>query len=463
MLERPAKFTHDLISEVGEDAVAGFRSQEAAHLDYPPQGEQPNRPNRFSVECDMSEALLRTEFRILIEPEVIQLAVSNLGERIRLQELDRMLSRLEQLQAAPCKLTPLTLDRSGQPREIEKTDSIPFVLPNSTSHDRGALERAAKDCDADAICVLARNREGSEGTIVPILDVSQTVGEAQIFLRGHSVPWDSRRGIVPFSVLYAVSEPVMRRLQSLHTALAQRNDGSPVVETARSLAYNRASSICFTRDRLRFYGIQRRIAARRQPGELHYPMEVGYYLSHYYLLIFGAFDQMCRIAAPLFQTGIDADDLFKIGVRKKAFLNALATSAPDVHDLFTDSQFVEWFTVLSAARHFVAHQGQASSNPMLRKAEVDVSDDDLDRQLNSDGAWRELIETLPPDVAEEARRILRFELRVRTYEQVAEDTMVFTTKNGVVVTRPLANVESDFLTFRRFADNFVDLCLKRLT
>ena len=36
MLERPASFEYDLISEVGEGAVAGFRSQEAAHLDYPP-------------------------------------------------------------------------------------------------------------------------------------------------------------------------------------------------------------------------------------------------------------------------------------------------------------------------------------------------------------------------------------------------------------------------------------------
>jgi hypothetical protein len=37
MLERAANFTCDLISEVGEDAVAGFPSHEAAHMDYPQQ------------------------------------------------------------------------------------------------------------------------------------------------------------------------------------------------------------------------------------------------------------------------------------------------------------------------------------------------------------------------------------------------------------------------------------------
>jgi hypothetical protein len=410
----------------------------------------------------MSEALLRRELRILIDPELLDPSIEHFAERMRLLELDRMLHQLQSLQTPPCKITLLTLDATASAREIRRTDSMPFTFYKSPNHNAAVSEKAARDGDADIVSVLAANRPASDQPPVLILDAVETVAEARIFLQGHGVPWERERGVVPFSVLYAVSEPVVADLRQLHTRLAGLAIDVRTIESARSLAYNRTSNICFTRDRLQFYGMQRRMAARRAPQELHYAMEVGYFLSHYYLLICGAFDQLCRIAAPVFETGIDPDDWRKIGVRKKSFLAALAASAPDVHELFVRPKFIEWFDMLSTARHFVAHQGQASSTPLLRQPDSELTDYDLDRQLMAEGGWNELLEDLPADLADEARRTLRFELRVRSYEQVADDTMVFTTRDGTLLIRPLANVRADFEMFSGFAKDLADLCATRL-
>lgn len=211
-----------------------------------------------------------------------------------------------------------------------------------------------------------------------------------------------------------------------------------------------------TRDRLLFYRLQRRAAARAQPGELHYPLEVGYFLSHYYLLIFGAFDQICRLAAGAFNTGLDPEQhWFKMGVKKPDVLKAINRNAPAVHDLLIDPNFLDWYHILADARHFVAHQGQASSTPLLRRPIQEPSDDDLDRLLANETDLNEFRNNLPAEITEELCGVMRFELRLRTYEQVSDDVMMIQRGKETLMIRPLANVEEDFDNFHVFVDKFV--------
>ena len=50
-------------------------------------------------------------------------------------------------------------------------------------------------------------------------------------------------------------------------------------ETGRSLVHNRLSNICFTRDRLLFYGVQKMAALRAKWKRQDFAFETSYYLN----------------------------------------------------------------------------------------------------------------------------------------------------------------------------------------
>lgn len=405
-----------------------------------------------------SEACLRTEFTVLLDPAFFLPTRQQFRDLSVLAELNRIMLALARRRAPACAVRMYTLDSTRTPRQLSDLNEIAFLLSAEEAYDARSLEAGGLSVDADVVCrptALIEDQVVVERHL-PILDAQQTVHEVCVFLRGHGLPWDRKQGVVPFGVLYSVSEPTLRRLQALHTVVSQRLPDERLHELARSLAYNRAVNICFTRDRLLFYRLQRRTAARVQPGELHYPLEVGYFLSHYYLLIFGAFDQTCRLAAGAFNTGLDSEqDWFKIGVKKPEFLNAINRNAPAVHNVLIDRNFLDWYDILAAARHFVAHQGQASSTPLLRRPVQEPSDDDLDRLLATEPGLNKLPNNLRAEIAEEFRSVMRFELRVRTYEQVSDDVMMIRRGEETLMIRPLANVEKDFDNFHVFVDKFV--------
>jgi len=88
---------------------------------------------------------------------------------------------------------------------------------------------------------------------------------SEVFVRGHDVPWafEYKLWNATWTVFYVLAEKRTFEvgLQLLHNAL-QKNAPADAQETGRSLVYNRFQNLCFTRDRLLFYEIQRLVAKR---------------------------------------------------------------------------------------------------------------------------------------------------------------------------------------------------------
>ena len=62
----------------------------------------------------------------------------------------------------------------------------------------------------------------------------------------------------------------------------KNNLNAEAQETGRSLVHNRLPNICFTRDRLLFYEIQKMAARRAKWKRQEFAFEIGYYLNFYY-------------------------------------------------------------------------------------------------------------------------------------------------------------------------------------
>jgi hypothetical protein len=157
-------------------------------------------------------------------------------------------------------------------------------------------------------------------------------------------------------------------------ALAIRKGVSPEVqERIRSLGLNRWSAIDYTRDKLLFYLIQRRRANRHKLEKQDFTFELSYHLTTYFLLFWGALDQISWIVNEICGLGFTVAQWRRVGVAKREFLDRLHAHGPEMVAIFQEPEFLRWIDVLRRARHYVAHQGVAMLSPLWRVASLPLT------------------------------------------------------------------------------------------
>jgi hypothetical protein len=111
---------------------------------------------------------------------------------------------------------------------------------------------------------------------------------------------------------------------------------------------NRLPNICFTRDRLLFYEMQKRVAERAGWKRQEFNFELSYYLNFYYPLIFGGFDHLALIVNHCL--GLGTSRKRNVGATYKGFLDALQAKNPKLHGIFTDPNHVAFMKRVAALR-----------------------------------------------------------------------------------------------------------------
>jgi hypothetical protein len=293
----------------------------------------------------------------------------------------------------------------------------------------GDLVSTAKSHDIDCIAT-------NESTWLPFIqevgklsmlltDCSFLLPYSEIFVRGHDIPWAFRYKVwdEPWTAFYQLGEEDTFKpgLALLHKAY-QKGAPADAQETGRSLVFNRLSNLCFTRDRLLWYEIQRLAAKRAAWKRQRFAFEIAYYLNFYYLLIYGAFDHAALFVSQLLGLGLPER---QVGATYKGFLEALERKSTALHAIFTAKSHKDFIDRIAALRHFAAHRGSLMPTIVVEEPDHDPTVDELDADIRKAGL-EEIINMLPEGNAREGfREMARTNARWARYqkETILEDVI----------------------------------------
>jgi hypothetical protein len=273
---------------------------------------------------------------------------------------------------------------------IDAREASPEILKTMKDKDLGAATQTALACDAD---VLVTNSLDWFPYIQDFMDLGLLIADSgfllyycEIFVRGHEVPWAFVQPVwdITWNGFYHFAE---QRTLSLGLgflyAAQKKNVPAEGQEAGRSFIHNRLPNICFTRDRLLFYEMQRWAAQRAGWKRQEFNFELSYYLNFYYPLIFGGFDHLALIVNHCLGLGLSEKN---VGATYKGFLDALQAKNAKLHGIFADPNHVAFMKRIAALRHYASHRGSLAPAKIVDAPKQEPTDAELDAEIAAAGA-----------------------------------------------------------------------------
>ena len=299
-----------------------------------------------------------------------------------------------------------------------------------------------------------------------IADYEGTKRHAEIFVRGHEIPWSFFEPIwnCPWEAFYLLGDKFARETythyQSDFASLDLDKESSDIV---RSLLINRIAQICYTRDKLLFYIQQRKYAARHKWKRQQFTFETTYYLSYYYFTLWGGIDQLSRIISNVLQLKLK-DKKGKIGrsIGSERFVEKIMERSAELGNLYLQPEFKKWIEQLQRNRHFVAHEGCALLSPIVQEPEGGISDEEIEMEVERDPTLTHLRSIFGKEVTEPLKGLLRENLRLSKYKVMVDEVWIFQDKKTghQYAFKPLLNIEWDFNNFKLILLQTIELLHK---
>jgi hypothetical protein len=428
-----------------------------------------------------SSALMGYMLRVLVDPRILR-------EHARaMLDIDTLRVYLRTIES-PCRIVLLLPAARDDPDmhatyefmrkiEAEELPSSVVIAPEAAaafpeaSADAQALALASTAWFADADIVISEQMATHADVVarfnklhMELVDIQGAKRACEVFVRGHEVPWSFRfpAWLTPWTPFYAMVDADIQTMEAFRGLAARKGVSPEGQERIRSLALNRWSAIAYTRDKLFFFMIQRRRAKRHKLEKQEFTFELAYHLTVYFLLFWGALDQISWIVNDLYGLGFAAKQWWKVGVGKKGFLDRLRESDAAMMAIFQEPEFLRWIDVLRRARHYVAHKGIAMLSPLIEKPAREPSLAEVDQDIERWEEWRELASRWPAAMMETFRPNFRAKWYMRNYRQISDAAFVIQDATDMAIIFPLQNIEWEYERFRAFTLAVAARCSKIL-
>ncbi len=397
-----------------------------------------------------SAGLLNHRFKVLIELRDDQVFENFLPFILELCTLKVYLTNIVDSSAHLELFVPSTLNpvNSETCKELSLT---PVILSEDEPDYSKQIKLMAESIDADLVVsekkeiadflnkekekyFLVENRVGAKKNI-------------EVFVKGHEIPWSfsSPCWNMPWQAFHVFGDKFGRKTYEMYeTKFRTVGLDDNTIEIVRSLLLNRVSHICYTRDKLLFYVQQRNYAKRHSWKRQGFIFELSYYLCNYYLLLWGGIDQLSRILNNSLDLRCKRSE---IGIEKEDFVSKIISVDTNLGNLYRDEKFLKWIKQLRLNRHFTAHQGAIILSPVVEAPEFEPSDEELEKEAKATRSWTFLKITLPPEIFEHYRTLLKQNIRFSKYKVLVDDAMIIQDGKEKFIFRPLINIEWDFNNF----------------
>lgn len=300
---------------------------------------------------------------------------------------------------------------------------------------------------------------------IGLVDASFLLKCVEVFVRGFDVAWSFAEPVLyqTFNTFYQFSE----RLETfepgftLMSLLGSTHQDSSTIDTGRTLIFNRIAHLCYSRDKLLFYSLQREAALRLGAKRQTFAQELAYHLNFYYLLLYGAFDHAALLVNGVCKLGLDKRD---VGATYKVFLKRLEASSPALHALFADASTFELLDRFGALRHYAAHRGSIAPSKVVKKPDKAPTDQEVDAHIRKVGqsAWMLDLPDSPPKKM--LLGMLRSNTRAEILEEntIAKDVVFVEIRGKDYMLHPLTDTTWNFRRTTSFLHRVFDQCIKIL-
>lgn len=272
------------------------------------------------------------------------------------------------------------------------------------------------------------------------------------------MPWscDLKTFGLTWTAFYHIAEQqtFASGMDFLHLA-QQKKVSARTFDAGRTLIYNRLPNICFTRDRLLFYEIQRLASLRAKWARQRFAFEIAYYLNFYYPLIYGGFDHAALLVNSCLQLGLPEK---KVGATYSGFLDVLKANNAPLHAIFTDTKHVDFISRIGMLRHYAAHRGSLMPTQIVDQPDTEPTNDELDADIAAAGLDATLLLHPPGEARDSWREILRYNAKMARYEKgKVIDGVVPIEQDGKLLgfIQPRNDTEWNFRHFMSFLNQVV--------
>src|SRR5262245_20631618 len=416
-----------------------------------------------------SSGLMGYTLRIVVDPGTIRsherawLDIDTLRVYLRMVDSPCRINFL-----LPAKADDLRMDETYEFMRTIGAEELPSpvsVAPEAAAAfpdvqgDREVLALASTSSFADADLVASEQMASRADVVagfkklnMPLVNVEGVKHACEVFARGLEVPWSFRfpAWLMPWTPFYSMVDVDIQTMEEFRRLAARKGVSQEVQERVRSLGLNRWSAIAYTRDKLLFFMIQRRRAKRHKLEKQGFAFELAYHLTMYFLLFWGALDQISWIVNEVCGLGFTANQWRKVGVAKTQFRNRLRERDAAMMALFEEPEFLRWIDVLRRTRHYVAHQGTAMLSPLIEKPAQEPTLEEIDRDIEAGAEWRDLATRWSPTMLETFRSNFRAKWYLKNYRQISDAAFVVQGGTDTAIVFPLENIEWEYGRFREF-------------
>jgi hypothetical protein len=206
--------------------------------------------------------------------------------------------------------------------------------------------------------------------IIPLKELYDTT---EVFAHGHSIFLSHTTGMyITLDLFYQWTHWKASRLAKWFNRVQAIIDKKELQESLRSALLNRYPFLLYSRDMVRFYELQLDFYQRRGL-QRRFSMGVGFYVSTFYLFLWGMLEHLTIIAKWAKDLTIDET---KCGIRSTKFWKEFNRTDPRLDTFLRQPKISDWISVMADMRHAAAHRDLALPTPLVSETEDSKKSDD---------------------------------------------------------------------------------------
>jgi hypothetical protein len=201
-----------------------------------------------------------------------------------------------------------------------------------------------------------------------IIPINECADWFEVCAHGHGVFWSTteRRRTFTVDLFYQWAHPKGRRLAKWFSDWRARLEARGIDEDIRNLILNRYPFLLSSRDMVRFYELQMAHFTRRGL-QRRFSVPLGYYLSNFYLHLWGTLDHLTVVANKTLVLGLEQRSC---GIESIRFWRAFGTKDRTVRAIMRAPKTIQWIDVMAHMRHAAAHRDMLLPTVLVKETDA---------------------------------------------------------------------------------------------
>jgi hypothetical protein len=284
--------------------------------------------------------------------------------------------------------------------------------------------------------------------IIPLKELGDTV---EIFAHGHSIFLSYTTGqYITLDVFYQWTHWRGSRFAKWFNQVQATIERKELQESLRSALLNRYPFLLYSRDMVRFYELQMDFYQRRGL-QRRFSMGVGFYVSTFYLFLWGMLEHLTIIAK--WATDLTIDET-KCGIRSKKFWKEFNKTDPRLNTFLRQPKISDWISVMADMRHAAAHRDLALPTTLVSETEDSKkSDDEILDIIRQERSY--MFESIIAPMMKSMEPMMIWLWRISKMKIVAPSMVVIKRGDKAYLRDPVMSIDHDLQYLTAIIDAFL--------